>query len=71
MEKENLQPWADIPVYIPYNRIISNKKLLADFSYAFTPFVQSVNETITHYNNFDWKEGKYGLRLEREQKLLL
>lgn len=71
MEKENLQPWADIPVYIPYDRIISNEKLLKDFSYQLTPFKVSVRETIEHYEKLGWKEGSYGLKLGKEKELLL
>jgi 2'-hydroxyisoflavone reductase len=66
MEKENLQPWADFPVYIPYDRIISSEKLLREFSYRPTPFELSVKETIAHYEKLGWGEGSYGLRLEKE-----
>jgi len=70
MEKENLRPWADFPVYIPYDRIISSEKLLRDFSNQLTSFETSVKETIAYFENLGWREGNYGLRLEREKLLL-
>ncbi|MEI6312837.1 MAG: NAD-dependent epimerase/dehydratase family protein [Bacteroidota bacterium] len=73
LEKENIQYWSDLPLWLDQDSTWSDMKFKRDFKVVFTPLQQSIDETATHYAIIDWppiklsglKEDAYTLLLEK------
>ena len=71
LEEKKITPWMDLPLWVNGQDImLDNSKVIKDFKMKFTDFDESISRTIDYYNNFQWQEGKAGLRIEKEQELI-
>jgi len=71
LRENNVSEWVDLPVWInDFDLMLDNSSLLNDFKTNFLTFEESVAKTIGYYDSLGWKEGKYGLRVERERELI-
>lgn len=65
-----LHPWQDVPLWMNGSMDISLEKVQKDFRITFTPFDESVRETINFYENQEWPACKAGMKPEQEALLL-
>lgn len=71
LTENEITPWIDIPMWIPYSDLcLDNKKLKDDFKTILTTFNQTVAECITWYDLLGWHIPKYGISLEKEKELI-
>ena len=54
LEKENIQYWSDLPLWLDQNSTWSDMKFKHDFESLFTPLQQSIDETAAHYASKEW-----------------
>jgi 2'-hydroxyisoflavone reductase len=71
LHDNEVNEWADLPMWITgFDMNFDNTRLKADFTSSLTNFPQCVKRTIEYYDSLGWKEGRYGLRLEKEKELI-
>lgn len=71
LEKNELQPWSDIPLWLGgANLILDNERLKRDFGIRFESFKASVTRCIDYYSALGWKIPIYGLSPDKENTLL-
>lgn len=71
LREHEVTEWMDLPIWInDYDLVLDNSKLLNDFKTKPVSFEESVSKTIGYYDSLGWKEGGYGLRVERERELI-
>ncbi len=71
LETSNVQPWADLPVWIGgMNLVLDFSKALKDFPVSFHSFEDSVKGCIQYYASLGWPVPKYGLSAEKEQEFI-
>ena len=71
LRENKVSEWMDLPVWInDYDLVLDNTRLLNDFKTKPVPLEESISKTIHYYDSLGWKEGKYGIRVERERELI-
>lgn len=71
LEENNVQPWADLPVYVgALNMCLDNSKAENDFAVFFHTFHESVKKCVDYYASLGWKTPAVGLSDEREAELI-
>jgi 2'-hydroxyisoflavone reductase len=71
LSENQVTEWMDLPVWVnDYDLVLDNTRLLNDFKTKPVTFEESVSKTIGYYDSLGWKEGRYGLRVEREKELI-
>lgn len=71
LHDNEVHEWGDLPMWITgFDMNFDNSKLRADFKSKLTSFPDSVKKTVEYYEHLGWKEGRYGLRLDKEKELI-
>lgn len=70
MSRHKIFPEIEFPLWTGEDIIISNENLVNSFGNEFTPFEKSICETYNFYDKFEWKEGKAGMRLNKEDEII-
>lgn len=65
-----LHAWQDIPLWLNGSMDISLTRVQNDFGVQFTPFNETVKDTIRFYEGLEWPACKAGMKPEQEALLL-
>lgn len=71
LKLNRIRPYHDIPSLWDGNNIITDSsKLKKEFICNFTSYEDSIAQTIYYNSQFDWKEGKDGMSVNKEQEII-
>jgi 2'-hydroxyisoflavone reductase len=71
LHENEVYEWAGLPLWLTgFDMIFDSTRLKNDFTPDLTGFEGSVKKTMSYYDSLGWKEGKYGLRIEKEKELI-
>lgn len=65
-----LKPGSDLPMWFGGPLRVNNQKLISDFGFHFTPLQESITQTRAFYESRQWPAPKVGLQNERLQAIL-
>ena len=67
---EKIEPGSDIPLWFGQEVLISNEKIKKEMELEFTSLENSIEETISFYDELHWPFPKVGVNAEKEIELL-
>jgi len=68
--ENKVKPQNDIPLWLGGSLMLSNEKLSNNSVFKFTPFEESIKNTVKYFNNLNWDKPTVGLTAKKEQKIL-
>jgi 2'-hydroxyisoflavone reductase len=69
--ENNVGEWQDMPLWIKGGDMrLDTTKIFSDFSWNKLTLEESLRRSIAYYDTLDWREGKYGMPVAREQELM-
>ncbi len=71
LQKQDIEPWFDLPLWIKHNEnTYNNAKMVQHLDFELTPFEEAMKSTILYYESLKWPEPTFGIRTEKANQLL-